>query len=153
MSNWDHLTLADVTQICINIEGRWKNDTFREITYIYQLIVEMMNVLIFITFIKLFSAIIAMPEGQLRIQATTGHSVPLQPGGVPPLPPAQVKWAVEDTKLKAVVPVHLFTPTMKTRTSFDTTMATSGVKEIVFGEMECVNWRSQVNIILDVVCF
>ena len=49
----------------------------------------MMNVLIFITFIKLFSAIIAMPEGQLRIQATTGHSVPLQPGGVPPLPPAE----------------------------------------------------------------
>ena len=48
-----------------------------------------MNVLIFITFIKLFLAIIAMPEGQLRIQATTGSSVPLQPGGVPPLPPAE----------------------------------------------------------------
>ena len=68
-----------------------ENLTVSEVTYIHQLIVETMNLLIFITFIKLFSASIAMPEGQIRIQAATGSGVPLQAGGGPPLPPAEAE--------------------------------------------------------------
>lgn len=49
-----------------------------------------MNLLIFIMFIELFSAIIAMPEGQMRIQEKTSSDVPIQAGGDLPLHRAQV---------------------------------------------------------------
>ena len=58
------------------------------VTFIFQLIAKTMNLFIFITFIKLFSAILAMPEGQIRIQAKPQSGVPLQLGGGPTLPPA-----------------------------------------------------------------
>jgi len=47
-----------------------------------------MNLLVSIMFIKLFSAVIARPEGQMKIQEKTSSGAPIQAGGDPPLPPA-----------------------------------------------------------------
>ena len=82
--------LTDESQICINTADTWQKETVCwEITHIHQLIAETMNLFIFITFIKLFSAIIAMPEGQMRVEEKPGSGAPLHAGGSPPLPPAE----------------------------------------------------------------
>jgi len=47
-----------------------------------------MNLLVSIMFIKLFSAVIARPEGQMKIQEKPSSGAPIQAGGDPPLPQA-----------------------------------------------------------------
>ena len=66
-----------------------KETFFQEISYTHQLIAETMNLFIFVMFIKLFSAIMAMPAGETSMEVKTGSGGSLQVGGGPPLPTAQ----------------------------------------------------------------